>query len=190
MSIAPIRIDTSQMKKLVSNLKKATNAKTADAILMKVAQRVAAAMEGRVSPYPAQERRELPAIYTLTNAKGQTYQSKFKSEKQRRYFFAALKRNEITVPYRRGRGKSEQLGASITTRITKKGAVYRIEIGTDVSYAVYVIGEPAEQAPIHAGVWTPLSEDVLSQAAITEYQTVASQTLQAGLNAIAKGYTL
>lgn len=185
-----IRIDTSKLKKLVTNLKKASNPKTAEAILWQTAKRVAATMESRVSEYPPASGKPLAPVYTLTNAKGEVYQSKFKSEKQRRFFFVALKTKKIRVPYMRGRGKSEQLGASITTDINKSGHVFTIRIGTDVSYAIYVIGDPPDQSAYHQGTWTPLSEDVLSADAITAYQAVAEKTVEDGYNAVLGGYTL
>jgi len=191
--LAPIRIDTKGLQKLVRNLKKASNPKTVEAILWLTARKVAATMESRVSEYPEQRTGEaaaLPAVYTLTNAKGETYQSKFKSLKQQRWFFKSLKDKKIRVPYVRGRGKSEQLGASITTKITKSGHVWTIRIGTDVSYAIYVIGDPPDQSAYHAGHWTPLSEDVTSPDAISAYAVVAEKTVSDGLNAVLGGYTL
>lgn len=189
-AIAPIRIDTKGFKKLVSNLKKATNKKTFEAIMWLTARRVAAAMESRVSEYPPPSGKELPAIYTLTNAKGETYQSKFKTVKQRRFFFWAVKNKKIRVPYMRGRGRSEQLGASITSKVTRSGQVWTITLGTDVSYAIYVIGDPPDQSAYHAGTWTPLSEDVMSSEAISAYQVVAEKTVNDGYAAVLGGYSI
>ena len=77
----------------------------------------------------------------------------FVSDKQRRYFFAALHRGEITVPYRRSGalGAAEnwqQIPASdgLTLRSTRK-------------YGALVRGA-ADQAKYHRGTW-PTDEDIV-----------------------------
>ena len=61
----------------------------------------------------------------------------FKSDKQRRYFFAALKRGEIEVPYRRGQSpNSEKYGAMWYS----KSQGYATEVGNRSSYARYLGG--------------------------------------------------
>ena len=73
---------------------------------------------------------------------------RFKSAKQRRYFFWALKQGVITVPYHR-EGK---LGQSWTTKIDETGSGMYGKIGTNLSYAKWV--QSAEsQARIHQGNW-------------------------------------
>lgn len=69
----------------------------------------------------------------------------FTSDKQRRGFFAKLKRGEIEVPYRRGLSPgSKKLGQSWTTE--RAGPLVRI-VGTSVSYARLVQGD--QQTPYH-----------------------------------------
>lgn len=64
----------------------------------------------------------------------------FKTRKQQRAFFAMLKSGEITVPYVRGSAKgSQKLGQSWTTRASAGGLVQ--SVGTNVSYARFVVGE-------------------------------------------------
>lgn len=76
---------------------------------------------------------------------------KFKSERQRRFVMAAIKRGDITVPYVRGRGGS--LNGSETLNRS-----YRVDLFGDeavlvsgASYAKYVVGD--QQAEIHQGRW-------------------------------------
>ena len=89
---------------------------------------------------------------------------KWKSEKQRRWFFAALRRGEIEVPYRRGQSPgSERLGASWTKRVTATGTEFRATIGTNVSYARYV-QDSGFQAAIHKGNWQTVQDVVRRQA--------------------------
>ncbi len=63
----------------------------------------------------------------------------FVSDRQRRYFFAALRRGEIEVPYRRGFSPgSESLGRRWTIKTTDRGLTG--VIGNNASYARYVQG--------------------------------------------------
>lgn len=73
---------------------------------------------------------------------------RFKSTKQRRYFFWALREGKIQVPYHR-EGK---LGQSWTTKIDETGGGMYGKIGTNMGYAKWV--QSAEsQARIHQGNW-------------------------------------
>ena len=73
---------------------------------------------------------------------------RFKSAKQRRYFFWALREGFIQLPYHR-KGK---LGQSWTWRITSTGNGLRGQVGTNLSYAKWVQNEDS-QARIHRGNW-------------------------------------
>lgn len=77
------------------------------------------------------------------------YRMVWKSEKQRRWFFAALREGRIQVPYRR----TGTLGRRWTTNITGSGsAEIRGEIGNATEYGPWV--QAAEsQAAIHQGRW-------------------------------------
>jgi hypothetical protein len=80
----------------------------------------------------------------------------WKSDRQRRWFFAALRRGEIQVPYRR----QGTLGRSWTREIdrSKPAAI----IGTHVKYAPYV-QDANRQAPMHArNAWTT-AQDVVQK---------------------------
>ena len=73
---------------------------------------------------------------------------RFKTAKQRRYFFWALSNGVIQVPYVR----TGKLGQSWNTRVTETGSGLRGQVGTNMSYARWV--QSAEsQARIHQGNW-------------------------------------
>jgi len=73
---------------------------------------------------------------------------RFKSAKQRRYFFWALKQGVITVPYVR----TGKLGQSWNTHIDETGGGMYGKIGTNMSYAKWVQNAES-QARIHQGNW-------------------------------------
>lgn len=76
------------------------------------------------------------------------YHMVFKTDKQRRFFFAALRDGRISVPYRR----TGNLGRLWVTSVSNSGADIRGEVGNDISYGPFV--QSAEsQAPIHQGRW-------------------------------------
>ncbi|MBN2002806.1 MAG: hypothetical protein JXA21_05570 [Anaerolineae bacterium] len=77
-----------------------------------------------------------------------TGKAHFKSEKQRRFFFAALRKGQITVPYRR----TGTLGRKWTSRVTFNDADVAGFVGNNTPYGPYVQGF-ADQAQIHAGNW-------------------------------------
>jgi hypothetical protein len=73
----------------------------------------------------------------------------FKTDKSRRYFFAALRDGRIEVPYRRGSSPgSQKLGSRWT--VIKDGNRHRVVNNT--SYGPQVMGSE-RQAPYHRGNW-------------------------------------
>ena len=72
----------------------------------------------------------------------------FKTARQRRYFFWALKQGLIQVPYQR----TGKLGQSWTWKITTTGSGLRGEVGTNYKAAKWV-QEQHSQARIHRGNW-------------------------------------
>lgn len=72
----------------------------------------------------------------------------FKTERQRRYFFWALSKGLIKVPYVR----TGKLGQSWTWHVTPTGSGLRGEIGTKLGYAHWVQRQ-GSQARIHRGNW-------------------------------------
>ena len=96
--------------------------------------------------------------YPSSPAKGEA--SKHWTDKQRRWFFWALKAGEIEVPYKR----TGTLGRRFTTRVKVDGPDISGVIGTDVPYTPWVVGPDESaaitfggvkmyQAPIHRGRW-------------------------------------
>lgn len=81
---------------------------------------------------------------------------KFKSERQRRFVMANIKRGAITVPYVRGTGSglhgSEALNRSYIVDLYGDEAVLK----NSASYAQYVVGN--QQADIHKGRWITVVE--------------------------------
>lgn len=74
----------------------------------------------------------------------------YKSEKQRRFVMASIKRGQIKVPYVRGDKafKSQTLNRSYRLDLEVDDVV----LSSGASYAPYVAGD--QQAPIHQGRWT------------------------------------
>jgi hypothetical protein len=74
--------------------------------------------------------------------------TRFKTARQRRYFFWALRTGVIQVPYVR----TGKLGQSWTWKITTTGSGLRGEDGTNIPHAHWVQREES-QARIHRGNW-------------------------------------
>ena len=90
----------------------------------------------------------------------------FKTEKQRRYFFWALREGKIEVPYRRTR----TLGRKWTTKVEHiSGGVVGI-VGNATPYGPYVQSR-ADQAQIHAGRWGTV-EDALENLEDEIFETL------------------
>ena len=121
-------------------------------VLYAVGAKVGVAAESVVSDYPAPSGKPLAEYYTRTSKRtGKTFKSKFKSAAQQGYVFHLLRAGKL--PYRR----SGQLGRSITSKVVEATASsVSVAVGTNLSYAKYVIGTPSEgQNAYFAGVWTP-----------------------------------
>lgn len=82
------------------------------------------------------------------------YKSKFKTPRQQGFFFWAVNSGKIQVPYRR----TLTLQREITTEATINGNTVIGNIGTALEYAPHVIGD--SQAPIHQGRWWRLEDEV------------------------------
>ena len=75
----------------------------------------------------------------------------FKTDKSRRFFFAALKDGRIQVPYRRGQSPgSEDLGQKWTVKARKGGL--QVVVGNNVSYGPLVQG-PEQSGYMKAIGW-------------------------------------
>jgi len=101
-----------------------------------------------------------PPVRRLTRR--QVYGQPFQSAKQRRWFFAALRRGDIVVPYYRGQNpKSENLGQSWTVAMRDEDTAV---VGTQVSYARYAMGR-GKQSRYHQAVGWKTAEDQADAAA-------------------------
>lgn len=143
-----------------------------------IARKVGVVAESRVSEYPVPPTKPLPKIYQRTRKDGTTYLSKFKSMRQQAY---VIRKMQTEGAYTR----TGTLGNSINSAVKRKTpTLFIVEIGSNVPYAPYVIGEPEDQAPIHADRWSPLSEDVGSAEAQVQYQDVIQTEVEGIVNAI------
>jgi hypothetical protein len=125
------------------------------------------AAEGAVSEYPLASKKPLPLAYTrISTAKkpyrlpdgtirrgGDSFKSKFASRKQQGKVFTLRKAGAI--PYRR----TGQLGRSITSNAVADGGDVLVTVGSNLSYAPYVI-DKASQSAYHKGNWTPIQDDI------------------------------
>jgi hypothetical protein len=126
-------------------------------ILYAVGAKVGVAAESVVSDYPEPSGKPLAEYYTRTSKDGKRrFKSKFKSAAQQGYVFHLLRAGKI--PFRR----SGQLARSITSKVVEATASsVSVAVGTNLSYAKYVIGTPSEgQSHYHQGTWSPLQTDL------------------------------
>lgn len=129
-------------------------------IMQRAGDRAGVKAEEIVSPYPPPSGKPLARVYTRERVnrktgRTETYLSKFASLKQQKAVMAKAARGEI--PYSR----TGKLGQSITSK-SKLISVRRvgISIGSNRTYAPWVIGSPPRQSRYHAGTWTPLADDI------------------------------
>lgn len=104
--------------------------------MVQAANEAATTIEQELARYPSARRRKQP----------------FKSDKQRRFFFAALADGRIRVPYQR----SGALGRGWRAGVVQLGSGLNITVGNTVAYAPYVQG--STQAAYHKGNWQTVSE--------------------------------
>jgi hypothetical protein len=83
--------------------------------------------------------------------------SKYWTDKQRRWFFWAVKKGLISPIYRRR--MSGGLGGSISTEVISQPGELIGVIGPGMPYAPYVVGKD-KQARIHQGRWWVLEDEV------------------------------
>jgi len=135
--------DTAIVIEGVEELLRKLDAATADATLRRPMQRAVFALQADVAKYPAQYAGH-PAFH-------------FVSERQRRWFFAALRQGRIQVPYRR----TGTLGRSWTTKIEGFAGEMRGIVGNVREYARWV-QDRERQYYLHAGRW-PTIQDVVEK---------------------------
>lgn len=101
------------------------------------------------------------------------YPIRWASEKQKRWFFAAAKRGEIEVPYRRQfSSTSQRLGPSWTA--TQEGD--EVFAGTRVSYAPYVQSKERQQ-PFHRDTGWITDEQAVERVAESGELAAAAREL-------------
>jgi hypothetical protein len=85
-------------------------------------------IKGKIAKYPPRKHVSIASL------------GGWKSDKQRRWFFWALKEGKIDVPYRRGISpSSEALGRKWTSRYDR--SKFEAVVGNNVSYARFVMGD-------------------------------------------------
>ena len=115
----------------------------------------AAHLAGKMKVYPARRRMTRKSVYG----------SSFVSDRQRRYFFYALKKGLIQVPYRRGQSPgSRNLKQTWTSRVYNNGLTG--EAGTNTPYAGYVQGEGI-QSKYHAAAGWKTEATILAEESDT-----------------------
>ena len=87
-------------------------------------------LKGKVAVYPAENR---PTRYSV-------YGSTFKTDKQRRFFFWALRKGKIEVPYRRGESPGSQTFGRRWT-IATENAGLRVIISNNAKYGPLLMDE-------------------------------------------------
>lgn len=109
-------------------------------MLLFIGGRIGTQIEGLERVIPPAPNRPRPMAYTL-NGKP----SKWKTTKQQGFFFWALRRGKLKIPYRR----TGFLVGSLTHIVTLMGDGVEIRVGTNAKYAPLVIGGDGEQAQYH-----------------------------------------
>ena len=138
--------DSKEVDDLLARARKLFEPAQYNAMLLRVGGIVGTAAEQvarQVPPSPGG--RPLALFYTL-NGKP----SKFKTEKQRGYFFWAIRNGAIRLPYQR----SGKLASSITHSVKLVGNGAEIRVGTNDTAngkgkAQFVLGEPGVQSHYH-----------------------------------------
>jgi hypothetical protein len=108
-------------------------------------------LAGKMKVYPAQRRLTRQAVYGRS----------FVSDRQRRYFFYALKNGLIQVPYRRGQSPGSR-NLKQTWTVTMSNNDLTGEAGTNTPYAPLVQGE-GTQTKYHAAVGWKTEQTVLAE---------------------------
>lgn len=167
--------DTEALNKLLDKVQRLFDPAEYVAMLFRVGGKVGTLAENyaRVVP-PIPNGRPLSLYYTL-NGKP----SKFKTEKQRKFFFWALRTGAIKVPYVR----SGKLVNSITHTVTLQDKGVIIRVGTNDTNngkgkAKFVIGEPNVQNHYHQQTgWMNLASELKRHDA--EYMSLAINEIDA-----------
>jgi hypothetical protein len=104
--------------------------------MVEAANEAARDLERDLQTYPGVRRKKQP----------------FKTDKQRRFFFAALADGRIRVPYQR----TNRLGKGWRAGVVMTGGGLTVTVGNTTAYAPYVQG--SQQAGYHRGNWKRVDE--------------------------------
>ena len=158
-----VEFSTKEVERLLDMIERSLSREELTDLYLKAGKKVGVAAEMFVvDEYPSAPGRPLPQVYSRVTKDGRVYRSKFQSERQQRWFFFALEHDIIKLPYRR----TGRLGASVTHRVFFEGSNLLVEIGSNLAYAPFVIGDPEaetsqRQSMYHSETgWEPLSKVV------------------------------
>jgi hypothetical protein len=114
---------------------------------------------GKLKIYPAEKQQTRTSVYG----------EPFKTEKQRRYFFYALKKGLITVPYSRGAdARSERFKAAWT--MTTRNSGMTVVIGNDTTYGPYLMDDNQQSKFMAAKGWKTIGAVEEEEAkAVSDY---------------------
>ncbi len=135
-------IEIKGLKELMQQIKDLEQLKGLKAVLLAAGK----TLRDKLAEYPPQKSISRESVYG----------SSFKSDKQRRYFFYALKNSLITVPYDRG-NSGERFKASWAMAAENDGLT--IVIGNDTTYGPYLM-DPKQQSKMMAALGWPTIDKV------------------------------
>lgn len=112
------------------------------------------------------------------------FKMQFKSEKQRRFFFSALRSGAIQVPYQR-RGF---LSRGYLVRLVLGSDTFSAQVYNDTPYRRWVQGYSGEQARIHRGRWSNQEqiEAAAAQAVVKRLEEASNELMNLFLTRLGK----
>ena len=138
-----IKINQQDRRRLLRKLGKDRYQEAVGAALLAAGQ----TYKGKIATYPTRRRITRESVYG----------EPFVSDRQRRFFFAALRDGRIDVPYRRGQSPgSQRLGQRWTVR---RRQWHTVIVGNNASYAPFVQG-PKRQSEFMRALGWKTTEDV------------------------------
>lgn len=147
MAIEPITDNDAEFYALFGRLVKVLTEQEGKALVLRIGDLIGnEATRLTRDNYPPAPGRPRDVVYPRKRKDGSTYLSKWKTAKQQGYFFYALARGIIRVPYSRRGGAG--LGGSMTYSVAPNPGVSAvITVGTNKAYAPFVIGSPRQAGP-------------------------------------------
>lgn len=143
-------------------------------------------LKGKMAVYPAQKRPSRASIYGLRpltiTAFGKhqvTVMSPFKTAKQHMYFFAALRKGQLDVPYRRGSSpSSETFGRRWAVQTENYGM--RAVVGNNASYGPLLMDDEQQSLYARAVGWRTV------QAIMREERDAVTEIVAGGFRNLLK----